>query len=87
MGVEVVHIPGRYTSLCQPVDVGFNKLFKDCVSRLWTEWMMSEGLVDGTKKAMARLDMAGWVASVMTQMSMESTIIKNGWMKTGYKWF
>jgi hypothetical protein len=25
LGVEVKHIPGRCTSLCQPVDVGFNK--------------------------------------------------------------
>jgi hypothetical protein len=29
LGVEVQHIPGRCTSLCQPVDVGFNKPFKD----------------------------------------------------------
>jgi hypothetical protein len=29
LGVEVQHIPGGCTSLCQPVDVGFNKPFKD----------------------------------------------------------
>jgi hypothetical protein len=29
LGVEVKHIPGGCTSLCQPVDVGFNKPFKD----------------------------------------------------------
>ena len=29
LGVEVKHIPGRCTSLCQPVNVGFNKPFKD----------------------------------------------------------
>ncbi len=28
LGVEVKHIPGGCTSLCQPVDVGFNKPFK-----------------------------------------------------------
>jgi hypothetical protein len=27
LGVEVQHIPGGCTSLCQPVDVGFNKPF------------------------------------------------------------
>ena len=32
LGVEVKHIPGGCTFLCQPVDVGFNKPFKD---RLW----------------------------------------------------
>jgi hypothetical protein len=29
LGVEVKHIPGGCTSLCQPVNVGFNKPFKD----------------------------------------------------------
>jgi len=40
MGVEVIHIPGGCTSLCQPVDVGFNKSFKDRIRRLWTTWMI-----------------------------------------------
>ena len=35
LGVEVKHIPGGCTSLCQPVDVGFNKLFKDRMRRQW----------------------------------------------------
>ncbi len=29
LGIKVKHIPGGCTSLCQPVDIGFNKLFKD----------------------------------------------------------
>ncbi len=29
LGVKVQHIPGECTSLCQPVDVGFNKPFKN----------------------------------------------------------
>ena len=87
MGVEVVHIPGGCTSLCQPVDVGFNKPFKDRVRQLWTEWMVTEGLVDGTTKAPTRLDVAGWVDTVMNLMSNETTIVKNAWMKTGYEWF
>ena len=33
LGVEVQHIPGGCTSLCQPVDVGFNKPFKDRIRR------------------------------------------------------
>ena len=87
MGVEVIHIPGGCTSLCQPVDVGFNKPFKDRVRRLWTEWMVSEGVVDGATKAPSRLLVAGWVDTVMAMMSAETTIIKNAWMKTGYEWF
>ena len=29
LGVEVEHIPGGCTGLCQPVDVGVNKPFKN----------------------------------------------------------
>jgi hypothetical protein len=32
--VEVKHIPGGCTSLCQPVDIGFNKPFKDHLQKL-----------------------------------------------------
>ena len=49
--------------------------------------MVSEGLVDGTTKLPTRLQVAGWVDTVMTQMTMEATIIKNAWLKTGYEWF
>ncbi len=31
LGVEVQHIQGGCTSFCQPVDVGFNKPFKNCI--------------------------------------------------------
>jgi hypothetical protein len=45
LGVEVKHIPGGCTSLCQPVDIGFNKPSKDCLRRLWTSWMITQGIV------------------------------------------
>ena len=48
LGVEVQHIPGGCTSLCQPVDVGFNKPFKDWMQKQWMSWMMNEGVVHGT---------------------------------------
>ena len=48
LGVEVRHIPGGCTSLCQPVDVGFNKPFKDRMRKQWLSWMISEGIVHGT---------------------------------------
>jgi hypothetical protein len=35
LGIEVKHITGGCTSLCQPVEVGFNKPFKDRVRRQW----------------------------------------------------
>jgi hypothetical protein len=35
LGVQVQHIPGGCTSLCQPVDIGVNKPFKN---RLCSKW-------------------------------------------------
>jgi hypothetical protein len=58
LGVEVKHIPGRCTSLCQPVDVGLNKPFKDCIQRAWHNWMMAEAIIHGTTRLPTRLDVA-----------------------------
>ena len=87
MGVEVIHIPGGCTSLCQPVDVGFNKPFKDRICRLWMDWMIEEGLNSGTTTAPTRQRVAEWIDEVLTEMASETTIVKNAWMKTGYEWF
>jgi DDE superfamily endonuclease len=45
LGVEVVHIPGGCTSLCQPVDIGVNKPFKNRLRSEWQTWMINEGNV------------------------------------------
>ena len=87
LGVEVQHIPGGCTSLCQPVDVGFNKPFKDRVRRAWQNWMMAEVLIHGTTRSPTRLDVATWVAITMEEMKREGVIIRNAWKKTDYEWF
>ena len=74
MGVEVIHIPGVCTSLCQPVDVGFNKQFKDCIRTLWTTWMVEEGLTAGTTTAPARHRVAEWIDSAMLDMASASKL-------------
>ena len=48
LGVEVEHIPGGCTYLCQPVDIGINKPYKKHMRRQWELWMISEGMVEGT---------------------------------------
>jgi hypothetical protein len=87
MGVEVIHIPGGCTGLCQPVDVGFNKPFKDRIRRLWTDWMVEFGLATGTTTTPTRKLVAEWIDAALTEMRSETTIIKNAWRKTGYEWF
>ena len=42
LGVEVQHIPGGCTGLCQPVDVGVAKPLKDMLKDQWELWMIEE---------------------------------------------
>ena len=87
LGVEVMHIPGGCTSLCQPVDVGFNKPFKDRVRRQWVSWMIAEGVIHGTTSQPTRRNVAGWIDWAVAEMRSEGTICRNAWQKTGYEWF
>jgi hypothetical protein len=85
LGIEVKHIPGGCTFLCQPVDVGFNKPFKDCIRRQWVSWMIAEGVIHGTTSPPMRRDVATWVDRMMAEMKSEVGIIRNTWLKTGYE--
>jgi len=87
LGIEVRHIPGGCTSLCQPVDVGFNKPFKDCMRKQWLLWMIAEGIIHGTTRPPSQRDVVGWVDHAMAEMKREERIIKNAWRKTEYEWF
>jgi hypothetical protein len=60
LGVEVEHIPGGRTYLCQPVDVGVNKPFKSRILKLWEEWMISTGLHQGNIDPPTRKNIAEW---------------------------
>ena len=44
LGVEVEHIPGGCTSLCQPVNVRINKALKTLVHKDWEDWMLDSGI-------------------------------------------
>jgi hypothetical protein len=79
LGVELQHIPGGCTSLCQPVDVGFNKPFKDWMQRQWINWMINEGIVH----AAVELDVAKWVHAAMLEMKGREKLFG----RHGYEWF
>ena len=86
LGVEVQHIPGGCTSLCQPVDVGFNKPFKDRMQKQWMNWMMNEGVDQGTMSPPVRLDVVKWVHNAMLEMKGEGNIIWNAWKRHDNEW-
>ncbi len=79
--------PRRMHSLCQPVDVGFNKPFKDRMRRQWINWMTNKGVVHGTTSPPARLDVAKWVQNAMLEMKGRGIIIRNTWKRHDYEWF
>jgi hypothetical protein len=87
LGVEVKHIPGGCTSLCQPVDVGFDKPFKYRVQKMWINLMIAKGVQEGTTTSLTRCNVAVWVDEAMAKMKEKQQIIKNAWLKTGFEWF
>ena len=90
LGVEVEHIPGGCTCLCQPVDVGINKPFKKCIRDLWQTWMMgdmSQGTTTVTVSALTRELIRDWCIDAYKQMQSEMNIIQNAWRHGEYTWF
>ena len=67
LGVEVKHIPGGCTSLCQPVDIGINKPFKAFLRKAWEKWMIDEGIRSGTSSPPTRELIAKWASYVKDQ--------------------
>jgi hypothetical protein len=85
LGVEVEHIPGGCTSLCQPVDVGVNKPFKTRMKRLWEEWMIEDGLRTGTTQPPARKDIAEWCSQ--SYKDLPDGMVRNAWRHGAYTFF
>jgi hypothetical protein len=83
-GVEVKHIPGGCTFLCQPVDVMFDKPFKSCIQKMWIRWLINKGINQHTTSLPMRLNIPMWVNEAMGHMEDEQRIIRNGWLKMGF---
>jgi hypothetical protein len=49
--------------------------------------MIAEGVQEGTTSLPMRRDVAVWINEGMAQMKEEQRIIKNAWLKMGFKWF
>ena len=83
LGVEVIIIPPGCTGLTQPVDVGYNKPFKNRVQDHYENWMMEKGR--DLRLPPCRVDVANWVAA--GEKSMATTILKNAWNKKHLEYF
>jgi hypothetical protein len=86
LGVEVQHIPGGCTYLCQPVDVGINRPIKRAMKEQWEEWMYNGGGIKGGEAMTPTRDLvAEWVIGTYKKIAKETG--RNAWMKKGYEWF
>ena len=68
-GMEVTIIPPGCTGLTQPVDVGYNKPFKNCVRDHYEEWMMEKEGRD-LRVPPCCVDVAKWVVAAEKTMRM-----------------
>ncbi len=85
LGVEVLHIPGGFTWLCQPIDVGYHCPFKCRLPWPWEMWMLREGLVNGVVRSPTQAQVARWI--VIAQIEMTMKIVKNFWHHSPYNRF
>ena len=86
LGAEVEHIPGGCTALCQPVDIGVNKPFKNTLRDQWEEWMVDEGLAHGTTSPPTRENIVvQWTRNAVANIASE--ILNNAWRHGDYSWF
>jgi hypothetical protein len=67
LGVEVIHIPGGCTRLCQPIDIGIGKPLKNRVRRLWENWVLAQG-PQSVIKMPNREMLAGWMVESLQSL-------------------
>jgi hypothetical protein len=85
LGVEVEHIPGGCTGLCQPVDVGINKPFMHPIRHQWERWMIAEVLLHGITCPPSRLGICRW--TLVASQNLPEQMIRNSWRHGEYTRF
>ena len=85
LGVQVEHIPGGCTGLCQPIDVGIGKPLKNHVRNMWEAWMLQQGVNTNIFRPPTRQVVAGWIVAAFQNISIEVT--KNSWRHAQYSYF
>jgi hypothetical protein len=86
LGIKVIHIPPGFTYLCQPVDVGINKVIKCGMREKWEDWMLEgDGIVDGVAKEPTQKLIAERLVDVYTNM--DAKTVRKAWMKHRFQWF
>ena len=83
LGCEVIIIPPGCTGLTQPVDVGYNKPFKNLVRDKYEEWMVMES--EDLSIPPRRINVARWI--IESEREMDANILRNAWMRHDLEYF
>ena len=87
LGVDVEHIPGGCTGLCQPIDVGVGKPFKTRVRKAWEEWMLEKVETSITViPTPTRREVTDWVLQGVAGFT-GTRICYNSWRHGEYSYF
>ena len=87
LGIDVQHIPGGCTYLCQPIDVNINRPIKVVLLDMWEDWLEMEVVKnDGVFQIQTPSCelIANWVVEVYWMLDEEKC--KNAWRKKGFEW-
>ena len=87
LGVEIIHIPGGCTGLCQPVDIGIGKPLKSRARQLWESWMIENGIDSAVSRPPSRMMLTEWITESVEGIRLSSTIVKNSWRHADYSYF
>ncbi len=70
LGVEILHIPGGCTGLCQPpVNIGIGKPLKTRVRQLYEEWIVDDqGVNNAVSSPPSRLLLLRWITDSASQI-------------------
>jgi DDE superfamily endonuclease len=78
-GAFLEFIPGGYTHVLQPMDIGLNKPFKNCIRDCYDDWLFDNDY----NKTPQREDVSTWIKQAWEKVRYE-TIIKT-WKKAGFE--
>jgi hypothetical protein len=88
LGVEILHIPGGCTGLCQPVDIGIGNLLKIRAPQLWEEWIIDDqGVNNAASCPPSRLLLSLWITDSASRIKQSRTMVRNSWQHAEYSYF
>jgi hypothetical protein len=86
-GMQVIHISAGCSGLVQPLDIGYNKLFKMHIHVCWEEFMIHNMSKNGSISTPLCMGLSAWASEAYWDPEKSPRYLKNLWLKTYYTWF